>query len=104
MDPKRVPLIQHFSRLEDPRRHGRKSKHNLLDIIVIAICASLCGIDDFEGMEYWAKTKEEWLREFLELPHGVPSHDTINRIFAKINPKNFQACFLNWINDAHETM
>jgi predicted transposase YbfD/YdcC len=102
MTPKRSPIIRHFSKLEDPRRDDRKTKHKLLDVIVIAICASLCGIDNFEGMSFWAKSKEAWLRQFLELPHGIPSHDTINRIFAKINPKLFQACFLDWIHEIAE--
>lgn len=99
MTPKHSPVVRHFSKLEDPRRDGRKTKHKLLDVIVIAICASLCGIDNFEGMEFWAASKESWLRQFLELPNGVPSHDTINRLFAKINPKLFQACFLDWIKE-----
>lgn len=102
MTPKRSPLVRHFSKLEDPRRDQKKSKHKLIDVIVIAVCASLCGIDEFEGMAVWAKAKETWLRQFLELPNGIPSHDTINRIFAKINPKLFQACFLEWIKDVAE--
>ncbi len=85
MSPAAAPVVRHFSELIDPRRlEHNKKRHNLVDVIVIAICSALCGIDDFEHMELWAKSKEEWLRQFLELPNGVPSHDTINRIFAKI--------------------
>jgi predicted transposase YbfD/YdcC len=92
--------MRHFSTLEDPRRDGHsQTRHRLIDVIVIAICAGLCGIDDFESMEQWAEAKYSWLRGFLELPGGIPSHNTINRLFAKINPKKFQECFASWISE-----
>jgi predicted transposase YbfD/YdcC len=98
MSPQRAPLIRHFSELKDPRRNRHnKKKHKLLDVIVIAICSALCGIDEFKYMEIWAKERHEWLKKFLELPYGVPSHDTMNRIFAKTNPKAFHDCFVAWI-------
>lgn len=101
MPGKRSAIIHHFSELEDPRRQNHNTKaHKLLDVIVIAVCCALCGIDDFKYMELWAKERETWLRSFLELPGGIPSHDTINRIFARINPKKFQECFLNWMLEA----
>lgn len=98
MSPKRSPLLRHFSKLKDPRRsQHNKKKHRLLDAVVIAICATLCGIDDFEHMAVWANKRHGWLKRFLELPYGIPSHDTINRIFAKINPATFHECFVAWI-------
>ena len=98
MSPSRSPVVRHFSKLKDPRRprHNTK-KHKLFDIIVIAICSALCGIDEFEHMEIWAKANKVWLKRFLELPHGIPSHDTINRVFARIDPKRFAECFLSWM-------
>jgi predicted transposase YbfD/YdcC len=98
MSPARAPLVRHFSKLKDPRRKGHnKKKHKLLDIVVIAICSALCGIDEFEHMEMWGKARTDWLKQFLELPYGIPSHDTFRRLFARINPKMFEQCFLSWM-------
>lgn len=93
-----APVIHHFSSLEDPRIERHK-KHELIEIIVISICAILCGIDSFEGIEEFGLIKKKWLKRFLSLKHGIPSHDTINRVFSKINPKKFQECFVNWMQE-----
>lgn len=86
----------HFSVLPDPRI-DRRRRHKLLDILVISLCAALCGIDDWAGVELFATLKEDWFRTFLELPGGIPSHDTFGRVFSRLDPKAFEACFRSWV-------
>jgi predicted transposase YbfD/YdcC len=88
-------IVDHFQTLEDPRIE-RTKKHNLLDILVIALCTLLTGGDGFQDMELFGKSKHAWLQTFLALPHGIPSHDTFGRVFARLNPRRFQECFLSW--------
>jgi predicted transposase YbfD/YdcC len=88
-------ITEHFAELDDPRRFNRR--HKLLDILVIAICAAIAGADGWEHVELFAETKEEWLREFLELPHGVPTRFTFSRVFAVLDAEQFQSCFVQWI-------
>jgi predicted transposase YbfD/YdcC len=88
-------LIAYFELLEDPRMERRR-RHNLPDILVIALCTLLCGGESFNDMEDFGKAKEDWLRTFLELPGGIPSHDTFNRVFAAIDRKQFMDCFVRW--------
>lgn len=90
------PLLAHFSALEDPRI-DRQKKHMLLDVLVIALCSVLCGITSFEGFEEFGLNKEAWLRTFLRLPNGIPSHDTFNRVFARLKPDVFTRCFVAWM-------
>lgn len=85
-----------FSDLTDPRVGGR-TEHKLLEIIAITICAVICGADGWAGIEAYGKAKQEWLETFLELPNGIPSHDTFGRVFSLIPPTELQACFLNWV-------
>lgn len=87
---------QYFSDLEDPRV-DRTKLHKLVDILVIAICAVIAGADNWEDIEEFGKARQEWFETFLELPSGIPSHDTFNRVFARLNPAQFQRCFINWI-------
>jgi predicted transposase YbfD/YdcC len=89
-------LSDHFGSLPDPREPGLV-EHKLLDIITIAICAVICGADSWVEMEEFGKAREEWLKGFLELPHGIPSHDTFGRVFARISAVAFQRCFASWI-------
>jgi len=96
-------LIEHVSIIPDPRVTGR-CNHLLLDIIVIAITAILCGADDWNSIEGFGKAKEEWFRRFLQLPSGIPSHDTFRRVFAQISPSSFQECFIGWVRDVTGTM
>ena len=91
----------HFNDLEDPRI-DRKKLHQLLDIMVIAICAAICGADTWEDVEVFGKAKEKWFREYLELPNGIPSHDTFNRVFNRLDPEQFQSCFISWISAASQ--
>jgi len=86
----------YFSELDDPRVQ-RTQRHKLIDILVIAICAVICGGDDYVAMEDFGKAKEKWLRQYLELPNGIPSHDTFWRVFEALDPEQFQACFLAWM-------
>jgi len=85
-----------FAQVEDPRLE-RTKQHRLRDIIIIAICAVICGADGWVGIEEFGKAKEDWLSELLELPNGIPSHDTLGRVFALIDPKEFEASFLQWV-------
>ena len=88
-------IIEHFAELEDPRWYN--VTHQLLDIVVIAICAAVCGADGWRDVELFGKTREKWLRELLELPNGIPSDDTFRRVFAALDAEHFQTCFMNWI-------
>jgi predicted transposase YbfD/YdcC len=93
--PVNVSIVKHFQTLEDPRIE-RTKKHNLLDILVIALCTLLTGGEGFPDMELFGKSKRAWLHTFLALPHGIPSHETCARVFARLNPERFQQCFLSW--------
>lgn len=89
-------LVECLSELKDTRKQIGQ-EHKFIDILVIAVCAMICGADGFTGIENFGKAKEEWLRTFLALPHGIPSHDTFGRVFARIKPQEFQRCFLRWV-------
>jgi predicted transposase YbfD/YdcC len=88
-------LNSHLSNIEDPRVQGR-SDHLLSDILMIAIMAMLCGAEDFVDFEDFGKAKEPWLKTFLLLPHGIPSHDTFGRVFAAMDQRQFAEAFRNW--------
>jgi len=91
-----LTIIEHFDDVEDPR-NGRRQDHLLLDIITIAICGVICGADGWVAVEAFGRAKEQWLRTFLKLPNGIPSHDTFGRVFAHLNPEQFQNGFLSWV-------
>lgn len=93
--PKPKPLIECFEELPDPRM-DRSKKHKLVDILVIGLCSQLVGGSGFSDMETFGRIREDWLRTFLELPEGIPSHDTFNRCFAAIDPHQFLDCFVEW--------
>ena len=96
----KITIADHFAQMEDPRV-DRTRLHKLIDILTIAICAVICGADSWVAIELYGCTKYEWLKTFLELPNGIPSHDTFARVFAQLNPEQFQECFLNWIKTIH---
>ena len=94
--PPKITIADHFSSLKDPRIE-RSKLHQLIDIITIAVCAVICGADGWEQIELYGKAKHKWFQQFLALPNGIPSHDTFARVFARINPEEFQRCFIDWI-------
>jgi predicted transposase YbfD/YdcC len=91
-------LHQTFRKLHDPRIN-RKKKHLLLDIIILSILAVLCGAESYDSIELFGKTNYAFLKQLLSLPNGIPSHDTINRVFSILNPKQFERLFIQWSNN-----
>jgi hypothetical protein len=88
-------LVGHFAVLEDPR-DSTKRRHLLIDMIVIAIAATLCGADGWVQIAEFGRQKESWLRRFLTLENGIPSHDTFGRVFSLLQPQAFEQCFRAW--------
>lgn len=89
-------LVKYFEGLADPRS-GNAKAHIFLEILIIAILAVICGADGWSDVELFGKNKKAWLKTFLKLPKGIPSHDTFGRVFAKIKPEEFQKCFMDWV-------
>ena len=99
--PRNLP--DHFRGLADPRVR-RTRRHELVDILVISICTLLCGGESFNDMEDFGRAKEEWFRTFLNLPNGIPSHDTFNRVLAALDPTQFLECFMTWTQRLRQTV
>lgn len=93
-----VSFFEHFACLADPRVE-RTRLHKLSDILFITMAAVLSGCDEWNEIELYGETKEEWLRKYLELPNGIPSHDTINRVFSLLDPEALRECFLGWVQE-----
>lgn len=89
-------LLSHFEPLEDPRT-AYLVEHPLLDIVALTICAIICGAETWEEIEEYGQSKIVWLKTFLALPNGIPSHDTISRVFALLEPTQLQKCFVSWV-------
>jgi predicted transposase YbfD/YdcC len=89
-------LQTHFAEIEDPRVE-RTRRHELLDIIVIAVCAVICSADDWVDVAAWGNAKLAWLQQYLPLPNGIPSHDTFGDVFGRLKPEQFETSFLNWV-------
>lgn len=96
-------LVEHFKDLPDPRVH-RTREHELIDVLIIAICTLLCGGEGFNDMEDFGRAKLDWFKTFLKLPQGIPSHDTFNRVFAAIAPQKFLDCFLRWTQSLRQAV
>lgn len=94
-------LVEHFSNVTDPRI-DRTKRHKLIDILVISICATICGADGWEEFELFGQAKLDWFKSFLELPGGIPSDDTFRRVIGRIDPRQFQQCFLDWVGSVYE--
>ena len=104
MDSTSVALLtDRFSSLQDPRT-GRAKRHNLIDVIVIAICAVICGADSWVDVEMYGKSKREWLSRLLKLANGIPSHDTFGRVFARLDSVQFESCFTEWVRAVNEVV
>lgn len=96
--PRPRTLIECFEGLPDPRL-DRTRKHKLTDILVIGLCSLLVGGEGFSDMQLYGIAAQGWLKTFLELPNGIPSHDTFNRVFSSIDPHAFLTCFIQWVQD-----
>lgn len=89
-------LAEHFAGLEDPRAE-HLIDHKLVDIIIMAICGVICGAETWTDIELFGQERQSWLEQFLDMSHGVPSHDTFGRVFARIDTRQFQLCFVSWV-------
>lgn len=99
----KISLIEHFENLADPRVN-RTRDHDLIDVLIIAICTLLCAGESFNDMEDFGKAKYDWFKTFLSLRNGIPSHDTFNRVFAALKPKEFLECFLAWTQSVRQAV
>ena len=95
-EPVSLSLFDSLEEVPDPRVE-RTKLHQLVDILVIAVCATICAAETWEEIAEFGEAKESWFRKFLALPNGIPSHDTFRRVFLRINPKKFQEAFLVWM-------
>src|SRR5689334_16052327 len=95
-------VSRYFTRLRDPRRKHLK-RHLLIDIIAIALCAVIAGADDWQQVVTFAQHRRAWLQTFLALPNGIPSHDTFERVFERLDLQAFQACFSRWVEALAQT-
>lgn len=89
-------ILRVLEQLPDPR--GRNVRHKLMDILTIALCGVICGAGDWVAVVYYAGQKQAWFESFLELPFGIPSHDTFGRVFARLDPEELEKCFRAWMN------
>ena len=101
--PATLPLLRHFRHLKDPRINRHK-RHLLPNIIVIALCAVLCGAKDWQQVETFGKERLDWLRRFLANLTEIPSHDTFERVFDRIDPRAFHQCFQSWVTAIAEKL
>jgi predicted transposase YbfD/YdcC len=96
-----APIASFFADLTDPRG-TRRRQHRLLDIMTIALCASICGADNWVDIALFGRAKRDWFKRFLDLRHGIPSHDTFGRVFARLDPEEFQRSFAAWVQAVAE--
>ncbi len=96
-------LLSELAEINDPRLE-RQKRHLLIDIFAITICAVICGANTWNEIAQYGESKHDWLKTFLKLPNGIPSHDTIRRVFIIIDPKEFQSAFINWVNSMRKSL
>ncbi len=94
-------LGQYFNAIEDPRCSG-KVEHRLIDVLIIAVSSVIACAESWDDIALYGRSKLAWLRTFLELPNGIPSHDTFRRVFMLIDPDAFEAGFTTWAGATHE--
>ena len=98
-----LSLLENFEELEDPRR-DRNQRHKLVDIVVLALCGVISGMKSWVDIADYGEAKASWFKELLELPNGIPSHDTFRRVFMLLEPECFQACLTNWLETLRESL
>jgi predicted transposase YbfD/YdcC len=96
-------LVAALEAVPDPRRQCQNLRHPLVDVLVLGFCGVLCGCEDFVEIEAFARSKEDFFRRFLELPHGTPSHDTFRRVFQAVCPQALQRCLIQWLQGVRQT-
>jgi len=102
MPPLTCSLVEELQTIPDPRRQCANLKHPLVDILMLGFCGVVAGCEDFVEMTTWGKCHEEFLRTFLTLPHGIPSHDTVTRVFAVLPAATLQAVLVPWLQERRE--
>src|SRR5262249_13415324 len=96
------PLVAALAAVPDPRRQCKNLRHPLVDVLVVGFCGVLCGCEDFVEIETFARKKEDLFRRFLELPEGIPSHDTFRRVFQAVCPQALQRCLIQWLQGVRQ--
>ena len=99
--PTPIRLLDHFASVRDPR--GANLRHRLFDIFVIALCAVISGAEGWEDMEEYGHAQADWFKQFLDLPHGIPSADTFRRVLSRLDPEELTRCFVNWTDSLRES-
>lgn len=100
--PVPIRLLEHFASVSDPR--GPNLRHRLFDIFVIALCAVISGAEGWEDMEEYGHAQADWFKQFLDLPHGIPSSDTFRRVLSRLNTEELTRCFVNWTDSLRESI
>ena len=101
-EPASARLFDAFAQVRDPRRAN--ARHRLFAIFVIALCAVISGAEGWEDMEEYGQAQAEWFQQFLELPHGIPSHDTFRRVLSRLKPDELTQCFVRWTEALRESL
>lgn len=91
-------IEMNFNDINDPRKETINKYHIFIEILVIALCGTICGANHWTSIAAYGRAKEDWFRTFLKLPEGIPSHDTFNDVFTKIDAKQFEKCFISWVS------
>ena len=102
MDDDILSIEEEFGDLNDPR--SRTPAYDLTEMLMVALCAILCGADSWVAIQTWGDGKLKWLRRHIPLEQGIPSHDTFGRVLAALNPKQFEACFIRWMSGLCPTL